>query len=145
MRNYARIYEGEVQELFSTGGDIAEMFHPDMVWVDITDHDGEVAVGWVATESSGAWSLSAPVPPEKSESELRAEVTAQRDTLLAIADEATIGMADAYLTGLLEEEDVAMFKEFAGYKLALNKIDRQAGYPSSIEWPAYPNMPSLKK
>lgn len=138
MRKYARVYEGEVQELFSTDGDISQMFHPDMIWVDVTDLDGGIAVGWNAVESKGSWSLSAQVPPKKSESELRVEAIAQRDALLAIAEEATVGMADAYVAGLLEEDDVAMFKAFAGYKLSLNKIDRQAGFPSVVNWPAPP-------
>ncbi|WP_434590041.1 tail fiber assembly protein [Pseudomonas sp. R4-83] len=141
MRSYARICEGEVQELFSTDGDISEMFHPDMVWVDVSDFEKSPAVGWLAVESSGSWSLSAPVPHQKSEAELIYEALAQRDTLLAISNEATIGMADAYLAGLLDEEDEAKFKTFAGYKLALNKIDQQSGYPSSIDWPAYPTLP----
>ncbi|ELS7817221.1 TPA: tail fiber assembly protein [Enterobacter bugandensis] len=33
---YARIDDGIVVELFETDGDISQMFHPDLVWVDIT-------------------------------------------------------------------------------------------------------------
>lgn len=34
MKTYARIYNGAVAELFETRGDIAEMFHPSLVWVE---------------------------------------------------------------------------------------------------------------
>ncbi|WP_160286407.1 hypothetical protein [Pseudomonas knackmussii] len=45
MKTYARIEAGAVAELFSTDGDIAEMFHPDLVWVEVPD-GVEVATGW---------------------------------------------------------------------------------------------------
>lgn len=34
MKTYARIQGGVVVELFSTDGDITQMFHPDLVWVE---------------------------------------------------------------------------------------------------------------
>lgn len=42
MSNYARIDGGAVVELFSTDGDISQMFHPSLVWVPCGD---SVAVG----------------------------------------------------------------------------------------------------
>ncbi|MCY1211517.1 hypothetical protein D9M68_514080 [compost metagenome] len=47
MKTYARVYDGAVAELFSTDGDIAEMFHPDLIWVEITDMDHIPSIGWV--------------------------------------------------------------------------------------------------
>lgn len=142
MKKYARICEGEVQELFATDGDITQMFHPDLIWVDVTDLDPAPVVGWIAswiaTDESGVWSLSAPVELPKTESELKAEAVAMRDVLLAAANEATAGMADAFIADLLDEADVAKFKAFAKYKLALNKIDQQPGYPETITWPTLP-------
>lgn len=138
MKSYARICEDQVQEIFSTDLDITQMFHPDMIWVDITGLDPAPVVGWVATDESGVWSLSAPVELPKTESELKAEAVAMRDVLLAAANEATAGMADAFIADLLDEADVAKFKAFAKYKLALNKIDQQPGYPQTITWPTPP-------
>lgn len=34
MKTYARIESGVVVELFETDGDITQMFHPDLVWVE---------------------------------------------------------------------------------------------------------------
>lgn len=34
MKTYARIQDGAVFELFETDGDITQMFHPDLVWVE---------------------------------------------------------------------------------------------------------------
>ncbi len=36
MRTYMRIEEGKVVEFFSTDGNMKEMFHPSLVWVDIS-------------------------------------------------------------------------------------------------------------
>ncbi len=72
------------------------------------------------------------------ESERRASALARRDELLAEADQQTVGMADAYIVGLLDDDDMWRFKAYAGYKLALNKIDKQPGFPQSISWPAAP-------
>ncbi len=138
MRTYARIYEGAVAEIFSTDGDMAEMFHPDLVWADITDVTPEPVYGWTAVEVEGAWSFAEPVVPAPTDAELRINAIAQRDALLAAANEKTAGMADAYIAGLLDADDTAMFKTYAAYKLDLNKIDTQAGYPATITWPPLP-------
>ena len=70
--------------------------------------------------------------------ERRAAALARRDELLAEADQQTVGMADAYIAGLLEADDMQRFKAYAIYKLALNKIDKQPGYPHDVVWPDLP-------
>ncbi|EZP27194.1 phage tail assembly chaperone [Pseudomonas sp. RIT288] len=70
--------------------------------------------------------------------ERRATALARRDELLAEADQQTVGMADAYIAGLLDADDMQRFKAFATYKLALNKIDKQPGYPQNVVWPVLP-------
>lgn len=67
-----------------------------------------------------------------------AAAQAERSRLLDKANQATVGMVDAYIAGLLDEEDTKTFKAFAAYKLALSKIAQQPGYPTTIEWPTYP-------
>ncbi|MGF6405793.1 hypothetical protein QF020_003495 [Pseudomonas frederiksbergensis] len=47
-------------------------------------------------------------------------------------------MADAFLADLISGADKAMFKAYAAYKLALNKIDQQPGYPATVDWPIAP-------
>lgn len=57
MKNYARIENGAVVELFATDGDITEMFHPDLIWVECSDdvqvghtfNDGEFSAPVVVT------------------------------------------------------------------------------------------------
>lgn len=138
MKTYANIADGVVQYLLPTDGDITEMFHPDMIWVDVTDAIPPLAAGWTAVEIDGVWSFAAPVPQVPTDAELRAGAFAQRDALLSQANEATAGMADAYLADLLSDAERVMFKAYAVYKLALNKIDKQTGFPAAIVWPVSP-------
>ncbi|WP_082928700.1 hypothetical protein [Cupriavidus gilardii] len=53
MKTYARVYEGIVMELFSTDGDIGEMFHPDLVWIDVTGTQPQPKEGWTYSEERG--------------------------------------------------------------------------------------------
>jgi len=63
MKTYARILGGLVAELFSTAGDITQMFVPSLIWVDVTSVSPAPTVGWSATQSAGAWSFAAPAGP----------------------------------------------------------------------------------
>lgn len=138
MMKTVRIYEGCVVELLETKGEIIPEFHPDMIWVDVTETVPAPAAGWTAAEVDGAWSFAAPVPPVPTEADLKAAALSKRDALLSVANESTAGMADAYVAGLLDDADTATFKAFAAYKLALNKIDKQSDYPTKIKWPTSP-------
>lgn len=50
MKKYARIENGLVVELLETDGNIAELFHPDIVWEDVTGISG-IAEGWRKTDA----------------------------------------------------------------------------------------------
>ncbi|QUN38588.1 hypothetical protein KEH56_10100 [Burkholderia cenocepacia] len=71
MKTYARIDSGVVQEILQTDGDIKKMFHPALVWVDITTETPSPQPGWSAVKSAGSWSfvredtsqLGWPAPP----------------------------------------------------------------------------------
>jgi hypothetical protein len=45
MKKYARIQGGLVAELLMTEGDIAAMFNPAIVWIDVSSRPG-IAEGW---------------------------------------------------------------------------------------------------
>jgi len=61
--------------------------------------------------------------------------TTERNSLMAVANEATVGMSDAYVAGLLDDADTATFKAWAKYKLALSKVDLTQATPT---WPSAP-------
>ncbi|MBD8125853.1 hypothetical protein [Pantoea agglomerans] len=47
MKTYARVERKIVQELFTTDGNIKELFHPSMQWVDVTGLKQEPSEGWL--------------------------------------------------------------------------------------------------
>jgi hypothetical protein len=140
MRNYAYIVDGVVQYIQPADGDITTMFHEDMTFVDVTDITPIPVERWAAVEVDGVWEFAAPLPPVLTDEELAVTALVQRDALLAAANEATAGMADAYVADLLSPEEVVTFKAYAAYKLALNKITKQTGYPRKITWPKPPTL-----
>lgn len=127
------------------------------VWVNeevtqVADHRGVVYN--VATGVAEEWAKLGDLPAEYTLLEfpgphfvwngtdwaldVASSVQAQRNQLLEIANQATVGMADAYIAGLLSTADAKTFKAFAVYKVALSKIEQQPGYPASIDWPTSP-------
>lgn len=47
MKTFARLQDGLVAELVSTEQPVHMLFHPDMVWLDVSNEPA-VAVGWVS-------------------------------------------------------------------------------------------------
>lgn len=61
MSIFARIDDGAVAELFIADS-IVGLFHPALVWVDITDYDPQPQERWLAVETDGIWAFSPPPP-----------------------------------------------------------------------------------
>jgi hypothetical protein len=99
MSKYARIVDGQIFEFFETDGDIAQMFHPDLTWVNVTGVSSAPDHRWTAMEVDGAWSFAKPVVVPPTDAELRASATGKRDALLEIASEATTGCLTPILRG----------------------------------------------
>lgn len=77
MKEYARIDHGHVVELIATDRDITQMFHPDLVWIDISSAQLQPQCGW-----SYADGVFAP-PPEVPISDIKRdawdEIKGERD------------------------------------------------------------------
>jgi len=130
MKTYARIYDDKVVELLEVDDNfnMSSAFNESLMWVECGP---DVVPNWVYKDGV----FSPPVPVVPSDDELRIAVLAQRDGLLNAADQVTAGMGDAFIAGILDDADEVMFKDYAAYKLALSKIDKQPGYPRTVEWP----------
>ncbi|MGA2228223.1 MAG: hypothetical protein ABSH41_27635 [Syntrophobacteraceae bacterium] len=84
MKTYARIQNGAVMEIVSTAGDITTMFHPDLVWVDVTANNPQPVPGSSAVENGDIWTFSPPGGPTPAQ--LWAGYQAQAVALLAESD-----------------------------------------------------------
>lgn len=138
MSLYARLQDNIVFELLETEQDITTLFSPDFLWIDVTDKN--TFIGQVAEQVGDSWVLQPKLNLEPDVNTLRLEVENLKNVLLRNATEATSGMADAYIAGLLSEDESAYFTEFAKYKLDLSKVEGQSGYPVTVTWPEYPTI-----
>lgn len=75
MRDYARISDDRVAEIFSTDQDISTLFNAALVWVDVTGK--HVAVGWTWDgHSFAAPALPPPNLPSPTLADLQAQIAA---------------------------------------------------------------------
>ena len=77
----------------------------------------------------------APLPPADPAQEVQAQIAQLR----AIADYAITPLQDAVDIDEATEEDTVQLKAWKKYRVALNRVPEQAGYPETIDWPAVPN------
>jgi hypothetical protein len=85
MRTYARIQDRRVVELLTTDQDIPSMFHPNLIWIDVSSVTG-IAEGW----SYDGLAFIPPlvpkiVPPGPSISAMQAQLAALTAQLSALA------------------------------------------------------------
>ncbi|WPN56920.1 DUF4376 domain-containing protein [Pseudomonas sp. P9_31] len=71
MKSYAHIYNGQVIELFETDGDITQMFHPSLVWIECPS---QVQQGWLFDGEA----FVAPVVSPVSHAELKVMIAEER-------------------------------------------------------------------
>jgi len=67
------------------------------------------------------------------------DVIAERDRLLAIASILISPFQDAVDIGDASDDESKMLIEWKKYRIALNRISTQPGFPESIDWPVHPS------
>lgn len=99
--------------------------------------------GLVVTIEGGfkvaAPALPQPEPtPEPTPTELADFAGAKRDQLLAVAAIRIAPLQDAVDLGRATPEVITKLKQWKGYRVDLNEIDLQDGFPLAIDWPVAP-------
>lgn len=69
---------------------------------------------------------------------LAAQASATRDGLLSIAAIRIAPLQDAVDLEEATADDIALLKKWKKYRVDLNRIDQQQGYPKTINWPVVP-------
>lgn len=67
-----------------------------------------------------------------------AERVAERDARLRIAATLMAPLQDAHDIGVATEEEEALLLKWKQYRVALSRVDQQAGYPADMVWPEVP-------
>lgn len=143
MKTYAHVYNGFVIELFSTDQDITTLFHPSLIWVDVTDQP-DVAPGWAAEQVDGEWIIGPYVPPPPTHAELLAAATSTRDSLLRLANDRLIIQPLQFKKdlGLSTTEEDAALLAWKQYCVDVRNTEAQPGWPGVVIWPDLP-VPDL--
>ncbi|QCG66603.1 tail fiber assembly protein [Pseudomonas veronii] len=77
---------------------------------------------------------NAPTPDQ-----LLSSAMAERDSLLAIAALRIAPLQDAVDLDEATPEDIANLKLWKQYRIALNRLEQQTAYPTTINWPIAPS------
>ncbi|MFK0309740.1 tail fiber assembly protein [Pseudomonas sp. NPDC090233] len=86
------------------------------------------------------WSqvITAAMKTEAASAHLLATVSAEVSQRRVSADAAIAPLQDAVDLDMATNQEVALLKDWKRYRVALNRLAEQEGYPSDIEWPVPP-------
>jgi hypothetical protein len=118
--------------------------------IEITEDQYQEALlgmmlGLIVTIDDG-FKVEVPVPPEPSPmpeptpEELRVQAIAQRDQHLALAAIRIAPVQDAIDIGEATDDELTALGAWKQYRIALNRIEQQAGFPHTISWPSSPEQ-----
>ena len=111
---------------------ISDRFHPDFVAALVLVPEGQV----VAPGDSYDGESFGP-PPERP-APTAAEVLAQRDALLAVAALRIAPLQDALDMDEATDDELERLTEWKRYRVDLNRVEQQDGFPADVEWPKAP-------
>lgn len=86
------------------------------------------------------WSkrITAQMIAEREAQELVAQAELETSRLRKVADDAIAPLQDALDLDEATEAEVQRLKAWKRYRVALNRLPDQPGYPGEIDWPAPP-------
>lgn len=141
MRIFARIDGGLVIEKFPTedfptvdlppDGDIRPMWHPDIVWVEVTGMSPLPEPGWSYSDGE----FSEPKPHILSVEELLKKNTAQQESLQIIASQAITPLLLALQLGNATEDETSQARKWQSFSRSLKAVDLSSASPG---WPSMP-------
>lgn len=102
-------------------------------WRAVAGPDDVLPDEWYSTEVPPK-----PVPPLLTVEGLSVSVKEKRDQLLAAATNRMGPLQDAIDEDVATSDEQASLKLWRQYRIALNRIEHQEGYPSVINWPITP-------
>ncbi|HBL65649.1 MAG TPA: hypothetical protein DDZ58_06765 [Achromobacter sp.] len=125
---------------FHSGINSAAAIPSDSVPVSVSlanDIQAQLALGRVIAANPDGQPITLPRPPEPQEA-VAARVLAQRDALLAEAAIRIAPLQDAVDLGIPLAGDEARLQAWKRYRIALNRVESNAGFPRNVSWPTRP-------
>ena len=126
MAKYARIDNGSVAEIFETEQDITKLFHPDLIWVDITNVDPSPEYGWIyKAKKFSKPQIDYKLINDNRKQELRLSAESNISVLQYAAD---LEMATP--------EESTLLTSWKKYLVLLSRVN--TGTESEVDWPEQP-------
>jgi len=126
MAKYARIDNGSVAEIFETEQDITQLFHPDLIWVDITNVEPSPEYGWKYNSKK----FSQPQIDYKS-------INDNRKQELRISAESNIAVLQyAVDLEMATPDESALLTSWKKYLVLLSRINTDTEI--DVDWPEKP-------
>jgi hypothetical protein len=88
---------------------------------------------------AGEFGEIAPHTPPSSE-QLLAEASAQKSRLLQQAAERIAPLADSAELGVATADELQRLYDWKMYRVELNRVEQQPGYPETLMWPTPPEL-----
>lgn len=129
MKTYARIENQRVAEIVSLNVKPEKLYHPSLIWVDITTLPEQPDVNYQYSDGV----FTAPVTDAENailivSSRLAAEMDEANRTIAPLQDAVDISIAT--------DSEIARLTEWKRYRVALSRIDTSKA--PDIEWPVIP-------
>ncbi|MGO0633169.1 tail fiber assembly protein [Pseudomonas sp. SAR267] len=129
---------GYVINQMDAGASVATTFADDVLLVSVAK-DGEPAdLLHSITLHVSVEEAPVPLPPEPIPADPLQQAQEEVARLRAIADAAIAPLQDAVDLEEATEAEIALLKEWKRFRVALNRLPEQAGYPATIDWPSPP-------
>ncbi|MBO9332866.1 phage tail protein [Achromobacter xylosoxidans] len=77
-------------------------------------------------------------PPPATQAAVQAQILAERDFRLSQAAIRIAPLQDAADIDVATDDERALLLEWKRYRIALNRLDSEEGFPLAVEWPARP-------
>lgn len=129
MKKYARIEDECVAEIVSLDVEPDTLYHPSLVWVDVTNMNPAPGVGYLYDGKV----FTAPVIETQ---EPLFIATSRKAAAMEEAGQAIAPLQDAVDVGMATDAEAALLTEWKKYRVLLNRVDVSAA--PDISWPEAP-------
>ncbi|MBZ9780503.1 tail fiber assembly protein [Pseudomonas sp. REP124] len=138
MKKYARVVDGQVDNIFETSNPITEEFPTDQVWVDVTALP-RIDYSWNAVNTDGVWTFT-DSNPWAQPSELAWQMRMAREQRYLKVNTTLDSTALQYKVdlGVATAADEAALLAYKQFFIDMSSVNKQPGYPLTVTWPEIP-------
>ncbi|BBL29181.1 tail fiber assembly protein [Pantoea ananatis] len=129
MKTYVRLEEERVAEIISLSIEPKELYHPSLIWMDISTMDQQPNVNDIWRDGV----FSAPIT--KAEESIFI-ASSRLNTEMDLASRTIAPLQDAVDIGIATNTEITHLDEWKRYRVALSRIDLSK--TPDIEWPIQP-------